>query len=132
MFHRARALTARLRGSLAPRWRVADIGSGSGHNAVCWRTTLRIEVHQFDLADLHCVGAGPIFWDGARLPAATAEYDAVTLLHVLQYASDPTPLWQEVRRICSGRVLVVQSTYRGNWGYLCLACRELLWGRIAF
>ncbi len=132
MCRRARALTAKLRGSLAPNWRVADVGSGSGHNAAYWRTALGVEVEEFDVADLHWVGTGPILWDGVRLPAATAEYDAVTLLYVLQYAPDPASLLQEVRRICSGRVLVLQSTYRGHWGCLCLAFREFVWGRIAF
>src|SRR5262245_51707709 len=132
MHRRAEALTTTLRRFLAPGWRVADIGSGSGHNAAHWRTTLGVEVDEFDVADLHWVGAGPTLWNGARLPAATAEYNAATLLFVLQYATDPASLLQEVRRICAGHVLVVQSTYRGNWGYLWLALRELVWGRIAF
>jgi ubiquinone/menaquinone biosynthesis C-methylase UbiE len=132
MQRRAEALTARLRSFLAPGWRVADIGSGSGHNAALWRTTLAVEVDEFDVADLHWVGAGPTLWDGSRLPSATAEYDAVTLLFVLQYATDPAVLLQEVRRICTRRVLVVQSTYRGNWGCFWLVLRELVWGRLAF
>src|ERR1700694_3638237 len=101
MDRRALALTVRLRGFMEPGCRVADIGSGSGHNASCWRTTLGVEVDEFDAADLHWVGAGPPLWHGARLPSATAEYDAVTLLFVLQYAPHPASLLQEVRRICS-------------------------------
>src|SRR5262245_24865236 len=95
---RARALTARLRRYLAPASRVADVGSGSGHNAAHWRTALDVDVDEFDVADLHWVGAGPTLWDGARLPKATAEYDAATLLFVLQYAPDPACLLREVRR----------------------------------
>jgi ubiquinone/menaquinone biosynthesis C-methylase UbiE len=132
MHRRAEALTARLCRYIAPGWHVADIGSGSGHNAVHWRTTLAVGVHEFDVADLHWVGAGPTLWDAARLPSATAEYDAVTLLFVLQYATDPASLLHEVCRICAGCVLVVQSTYRSNWGYFWLVLREAVWGRIAF
>src|SRR5262245_35446880 len=92
MHRRAETLTARLRRHIAPGWRVADIGSGSGHNAAHWRTALGVEVDEFDVADLHWVGAGPILWDGPRLPSAAAEYDAATLLFVLQYADDPAAL----------------------------------------
>jgi hypothetical protein len=84
------------------------------------------------VADLHWVGAGPTLWNGARLPSPAAEYDVAALLFVLQYANDPAALLQEVSRICAGRVLVVQSSYRGNWGYVWLSLREVLWGRIAF
>ena len=132
MHRRAEILTARLRRHLAPGSRVADVGSGSGHNAANWRTTLALAVDEFDVADLHWVGAGPTLWDGACLPSAAAQYHAVTLLFVLQYSPDPAFLLQEVRRICAGPVLVMQSTYRGTWGYFWLALRELFWGRVAF
>jgi len=132
MRRRAASLTARLRGVLEQSRRVADIGSGSGHNARCWRATVGIEVDEFDVANLNWVGEGPTLWDGARLPSVSAAYDAATLLFVLQYSADPINLLQEVRRICSGRVLVVQATYRGTPGKLCLALREFCWGRLAF
>ena len=132
MVRRALALTVRLRGTLVSGCRVADIGSGSGHNAACSRMTFGVEVDEFDIADLHWVGAGPVVWDGTCVPAATAEYDVTTLLFVLQYVPHPADLLQELRRICSGRVLVLQSTYRGRWGCIALACREFVWGRIAF
>jgi hypothetical protein len=132
MNRRAKALTARLRHFLASAGRVADIGSGTGHNAACWRATFGLEVHEYDVADLSWVRAGPILWDGVRLPADTGEYDTATLLFVLQYTPHPTALLQEVRRVCSGRVLVVQSTFQGGRGYVTLLCRELFWGRLAF
>jgi ubiquinone/menaquinone biosynthesis C-methylase UbiE len=132
MNRRAWALTTRLRRFLAGAGRVADIGSGTGHNAACWREMLGLEVREYDVADLHWVGVGPILWDGVRLPAANAEYDMATLLFVLQYAPHPTALLQEVRRVCSGRVLIVQSTYQGGRGYVALLFRELVWGRLAF
>jgi ubiquinone/menaquinone biosynthesis C-methylase UbiE len=130
MRRRARELTARLRQWLRPGLSVADVGSGSGHNAACWRA-FGVEVDEFDVADLHWVGAGPTLWDGSRLPCSADEYDVVTLLFVLHYVPDPRALLQELRRICSGRVVVLQSTYRGRWGRFALALREFVWGRTA-
>lgn len=132
MHRRAAALTQRLRKYIARRSRLADVGSGTGHNAHLWRTTLEVTVAEFDVADLHWVGSGPILYDGERLPAADAGFDVVTLLFVLQYPPDPLRLLREARRICLGRVLVMQSTYQGGWGRLCLDFRELIWGRFAF
>ncbi|RPI77235.1 MAG: methyltransferase domain-containing protein [Planctomycetaceae bacterium] len=132
MNRRARVLTERLHGCLPAGSRVADIGSGTGHNAERWRADLKVEVDEFDVADLHWVGAGPIPFDGQSLPVSTASYDVAALLFVLQYARDPVALLREVRRACSGHVVIVQSTCRGPWGRFWLGARELIWGRFAF
>ncbi|MFN0051737.1 MAG: hypothetical protein ACKV0T_06075 [Planctomycetales bacterium] len=132
MSRRARQLMSQLRHLISPVGPVADVGSGSGHNAECWRCLLNVEVDEYDVADLHWVGGGPILWDGVRIPAANGEYPLGTLLYVLQYARRPTALLREMSRICSGRVVVLQSTYQGRRGGIVLALREFVWGRLAF
>lgn len=132
MRRRAKALTGRLRPWLPPRACIADIGSGTGHNAEEWRTRFSADVDEFDVADLHWTGPGPALFDGQKLPADDSAYDVVTLLFVLQYSSQVLELLTEVRRIARGPVLIVQSTCGGAWGRFCLRWREWCWGPLAF
>ncbi|HEY4260073.1 MAG TPA: methyltransferase domain-containing protein [Schlesneria sp.] len=132
MSDRALQLTRRLKSWISTQSRIADIGSGTGHNAAAWRRELDATVDEFDVADLHWVGDGPMIFDGRKLAVADASYSIVTLLFILQYAADPNGLLQEARRVSAGRVILIQSTYRGSWGYLWLRVREFVWGPVAF
>ena len=130
MNRRARALTRRLEPWLKAAGRTADVGSGTGHNAEVWRNDLGILVDEYDVADLHWVGPGPVLFDGAQLPAAPP-YDTITILFVLQYAPDPVGLLRRLAERCEGPILLIQSTYRGAWGHAWLTIREWIWGRLA-
>lgn len=132
MTRRAQKLTKRLRNWIPPGSHVADIGSGTGHNALAWRTELAATVDEFDVSDLHWVGAGPRIFDGLKIPAANAVYPVVTLLFVLHYSPQAVKLLREAGRISSDRVLVIQSTYRGPWGRLWLNVRGMIWGPVAY
>jgi hypothetical protein len=132
MSSRAQQLTRRLEPWIPARSSVADVGSGTGHNAEVWRRQLDARVDEFDVADLHWIGDGPMIFDGRRLTVADASYAIVTLLFVLQYVSDVTGLLQEVRRVSAGRVILIQSTYQGAWGYFWLSVREFAWGPVAY
>ncbi|HEV3340827.1 MAG TPA: methyltransferase domain-containing protein [Pirellulales bacterium] len=131
MNRRARSLTRRLKPWLKAARRAADIGSGTGHNAEVWRNELGILVDEYDVADLHWVGPGPVLFDGERPPAAHAAYDTVTLLFVLQYVPDPVGLLRRVAELCDGSILLIQSTYRGAWGKRWLRLREWIYGRLS-
>ncbi len=132
MRRRAQQLTRRLEPWIPAQCRVADIGSGTGHNAEAWRSRLDACVDEFDVADLHWVGDGPMIFDGRTLSVSDASYSVVTLLFVLQYAMDPLGLLQEVRRVSADRVILIQSTYRGIWGYFWLKVRQFVWGPLAY
>jgi ubiquinone/menaquinone biosynthesis C-methylase UbiE len=131
MSRRAKQLTRRLKPWISTGGRIADVGSGTGHNAETWRQDLDVIVDEFDVQDLHWIGDGPMIFDGRKIPAPDAAYSTVTLLFVLQYAVDPVGLLQELRRMSAGRVLLVQSTYQGTWGYFWLSVREFFWGPVA-
>jgi hypothetical protein len=132
MWHRARKLTDRLRSSIPQGGRVADIGSGTGHNAAVWRQDLNAQVDEFDVADMHWIGQGPRLFDGLDLPADDDEYSVAVLLFVLHYAVDPVKLLTEASRVSSSHVIVIQSTYHGPWGRVWLNLREWIWGPLAF
>lgn len=132
MRDRAMQLTRRLAPWISLESRIADIGSGTGHNAEAWRQSFNATVNEFDVTDLHWVGNGPMIFDGRKLAVGDTTYSIVTLLFVLQYASDPTELLREAGRISDGRVLVIQSTYHGSWGYFWLSLRDFVWGPVAY
>jgi len=111
---------------------ILDVGSGTGHNAECLVAISPLEVIEADVVDMHSVGSGPVLFDGKVLPFQDAEFTASILLFVLQYAPDPESLLMEIRRVTSGRVMVLQSTYSGNIGRSILSARDFVTGRFAF
>jgi ubiquinone/menaquinone biosynthesis C-methylase UbiE len=89
-------------------------------------------VIEADVVDMHSVGRGPLLFDGKVLPFRDAAFSASILLFVLQYAPDPESLLREVRRVTSGRVMVLQSTYSGKIGRAILSFRDFVTSRFAF
>lgn len=111
---------------------ILDVGSGTGHNAEYLTRTTPLEVVEADVVDIHLVGRGPVLFDGVLLPFRDAAFPASILLFVLQYSQDPVVLLRELRRVTSGRVIVLQSTYSGTIGRWILSTREFVTGRFAF
>jgi SAM-dependent methyltransferase len=128
---RAERLVARLKPHLRRGERIADVGSGTGHNAEALRQRLGVAVVEFDVDDLHWVGPGPTLLPGERIPAEPRAFDVTLLLFVLQYPAEVRPLLTEAARITRRRLIVVQSAVRGRWGRLVLAIRGFCWGRCA-
>jgi len=131
MVHRAGSLFARVRTHLPGSGTIADIGSGTGHNAAEIRRRTQLAVREFDVADLHWAGPGPMLLDGSRVPVDDGAFDGLLLLFVLHYPESPHELLTEARRVSKGPVIVVQSVYRGWWGRTVLGIREFFLGRLA-
>ncbi len=131
MVHRATALFDRVGPHLPGTGTIADLGSGTGHNAEEIRRRTTLSVREFDVADLHWVGPGPVIVEGNRVPVEDGAFEGLLLLFVLQYLDSPHELFSEVRRVSCGPVIVVQSVYRGWWGRTVLGLREFVWGRLA-
>ena len=112
--------------------RILDVGSGTGHNADYLAGNSTLEVIEVDVVDMHAVGRGPVLFDGKVLPFADAAFSSSIVLFVLQYAPDPESLLREMRRVTSGRVIVLQSTYSGVIGRSILRARDFFTGRFAF
>ncbi|MGB6042352.1 MAG: methyltransferase domain-containing protein [Pirellulales bacterium] len=129
---RARALAQRVRPHLPASGRLLDIGSGTGHNAVALRQSTELELVEADVVDMSVVGNGPVVFDGRRLPFAGDAFSASLMMFILQYPRDPVELLTEARRVTHGRVVVLQSTYRGLMGLALLSMREFVLGRFAF
>lgn len=131
LHRRAGALCERLARHLPERGPLLDVGSGTGHNALALARHTGQRVVQVDVADLSCIGTPPLRFDGRRLPFGADRFSAALLLFVLHYAADPVALLAEVRRVCRGPILLLQSTYSGALTRRALAARELAMGRAA-
>jgi SAM-dependent methyltransferase len=132
MHHRAEQLATLLAPYLPSYGRVLDIGAGTGHNGVALSRQQPLQIVNLDVADLHVVGERPVLFNGASIPFADDSFDAALMLFVLQYSPDPIQLLREVRRVCIGPVLVLQSTYAGSVAQAALRLNDLVWGPIAF
>ncbi|WP_010586841.1 hypothetical protein [Schlesneria paludicola] len=132
MKHRARALYRRISPHLPMVGIIADLGSGTGHNAELIRQRTALRVTEYDVADLHWVGPGPTLLANNSVPTHDHHFASLLLLYVLQYPESVAPLLSEAQRITEGPVIVVQSTYTGRLGRFVLRCREFCWGRAAF
>ncbi|HVV98897.1 MAG TPA: methyltransferase domain-containing protein, partial [Planctomycetaceae bacterium] len=132
MRRRARALFARLAPHLPRAGTIADIGSGTGHNAAHIQRQTALCVCEFDVADMHWIGAGPTLMPDDSIPAHDCRFSSLLMLFVLQYVESVPRLLQESRRVAEGPVIVLQSTYSGAWGRCVLRMREFFWGRGAY
>jgi SAM-dependent methyltransferase len=132
MARRAERLADWLLPFLPPEGAVLDIGAGTGHNAVALGRRRSGAVINLDVADLHVVGDRPARFDGVHMPFADNSFAAVLLMFVLQYSPDPSQLLREARRVCSGPLLILQSTYHGRISEAALRLYDLAWGPLAF
>ncbi len=132
MRRRAKRLVRRLQPFLPDRGTVADIGSGTGHNAELLRSAMGLDTIEFDVEDMHWTGTPPKLIQNGVLPAGDSSADVSLLLFVLQYPTDPAALLAEARRITRGRIIVVQSTFDGPLAHAVLRLREFFYGRFGF
>lgn len=132
MARRAQSLIARIRSHLPKTGMIADIGSGTGHNANELRRYTSLTVCEFDVTDLHWVGPGPTMIHANHVPADDSAFDGLLMMFILQYPESPQQLLLEASRVSRGPLILVQSTYVGWWGRMVLIVREFIWGRLAF
>jgi hypothetical protein len=132
MEQRARALFLRISPHLPVTGTIADIGSGTGHNAEHIRHRTALIVNEYDVADLHWIGPGPTLMSNNSVPAHDRCFESLLLLFVLQYPESVSRILLEARRVTHGSVIVLQSTYTGPLGLFVLRIREFFWGKMAF
>lgn len=132
MERRALALFRRISPHMPSDGIIADVGSGTGHNAEQIRRRTSLVVNEYDVTDLHWTGPGPTLMQGASVPAPDRSHAVVLLLFVLHYPESASQLLRDARRVSRGSVIVLQSTYSGAWGLFVLRLREFVWGRLAF
>jgi hypothetical protein len=131
MSRRSQRLLARLFNRLPESGIIADVGSGTGHNAEAIRQSGMHDVREFDVADLHWIGPGPERISDSKIPVEGRMFDGLIMCFVLQYPESPEELLRECVRISRGPLLIIQSTYQSRLGRILLSIREFFWGRFA-
>lgn len=134
MFRRAEKLADRVLPFLPMSGLIADVGSGTGHNAVVFRRRSSCAILQFDVTDMHWVGEPPtVISDEPDTPLLYGrEVACVLLIYVLQYPEDPSALLKRILNHGGPQVIVLQSTYRNRWGKFTFLIQEAVFGPIAF
>jgi hypothetical protein len=132
MERRARALFLRLSPHLPFAGTIADVGSGTGHNAEAIRHRTALVINEYDVVDLHWVGPGPTLMSDNSVPAHDHCFTSLLLLFVLQYPESVSRLLLEASRVTQGSVIILQSTYTGALGLFVLRLRECFWGKVTF
>lgn len=95
----------------ADRPSILDLGAGEGFVGRDLADRWGGDVTLADVRDMNRTDLPLIVYDGARLPFEDDTFDAVLLVYVLHHAVDPDVVIKEARRVCRGRIIVVESIY---------------------
>jgi hypothetical protein len=94
-----------------PKGRLLDFGCGDG--AIGAAFTSKCDVTLYDVVDYKDpnVNLPLVIGRESEQILAGEEYDTILLLTVLHHSIDPIGTLREVRRLCSGRVIVIESVF---------------------
>ena len=102
-----------------PGLRLLDLGCGEGYvgRSLAERGA---DVTLCDVAD-YCVVADLPFvkYDGRRLPFKANEFECVLLVYVLHHAANAEDVLKEAVRVCSGKIVILESVHETE--------RDLVW-----
>ncbi len=116
----------RRRGQRKARWidqhlpsgkpqRILDLGAGEGFvGEALSEDRLNADVELVDIVDFHKSDLPFRLYDGRTLPYEDDAFDGVVISFVLHHSADPERVLSESRRVCRGRVIVIESVYRND------------------
>ena len=117
-----------LPGSRNLRLVMLDIGSGTGDVAreVVRRKSVRC-VHLDRRKLLFCKPPAPLLLcDGEDIALRGDSMDTVLLITMLHHCSDPAKVLREAKRVCRGRILVVEDVFSSRLGRLLTIVNDAL------
>ncbi len=91
---------------------VLDLGSAEGYVGECIRDRLGARVLLADVVAMNRTELPHVLLKQRLLPWSNGHFDIVLLYYVLHHAEDPEKLIHEAMRVCTKRVIVVESVYR--------------------
>lgn len=109
-----------------------DIGCGTGHNARELSKRGHGPIFETDITNMRTLSGRFAIASSSTLPFQDETFDCVTLIHVLNYSSQPEQLFREIYRVTKYRLILLQSTFATTLGYQQLRCRDFVEGRFAF
>ncbi len=88
---------------------ILDLGAGEGYVGREVARRVMADAVLADIRDMNRTELPLVVYDGKRLPLSDDSFDAVLLIYVLHHASDPDHVISEARRVCRGRIIIVES-----------------------
>lgn len=64
-----------------------------------------------DVIDTSMTGECPVLYDGVTLPYPDLYFDVVYTSFVLHHCDDPVQVVSEMKRVCRGRIIIVEEIY---------------------
>lgn len=112
---RARNIARILGEHLSPGQWVLDVGAGDGLVASQLQRRRAVRVVAVEIQRSNPCAVPMVLYDGLHLPFRDRTFDAVLLVYVLHHCSQARRVLEEAKRVCRGRLLVMEDAYDGRW-----------------
>ncbi len=94
--------------------KILDIGCGPAGITYLLKQDKR-DVEAIDIINKSAFNAViPTLFDGRHLPYVDNSFDICLILTVLHHAVDPEALLREAKRVCRGKIIVIEDVYAGK------------------
>jgi len=111
--HRSEAAYGHIERHIEPDKSVLAIGAGDCLIAKKIQERKRSGVTVVDVMDSNLTDLDLVFYDGRRLPFKDLQFDTVLLCYVLHHCLEPSEVLGEARRVCRGRIVILEDLYTG-------------------
>ncbi|NND72683.1 MAG: methyltransferase domain-containing protein [Rhodothermales bacterium] len=95
---------------------VLDLGAGEGYIGEYIHSRNNADVLLVDVVDFNKSRLPLITYDGRTLPCPDSSVSTSVLYFVLHHTRDPESVLDEVVRVTTGDIIIVESTYRSKFG----------------
>lgn len=97
---------------LSKKYKILDIGSGTGHTAQKLINLGYKKVSCVDYTDMNtCLETKPVIYDGKKLPFTDNSFDTALMITVLHHTPKPELIVKEARRVAK-RLVIMEDTYK--------------------
>ena len=109
---------------------VLDLGAGEGYVGEAVEQAMQTRVMLADVVPMNRTALPHVVYDGEQLPFDDDAFDVTMLYFVLHHTADQEQVFQEAMRVSSGRVIVVESVYKGTFDKALLTVLDKLANRL--
>lgn len=111
--HRAELTYCHIEKHIEPNKSVLDIGAGDCLIAKKIQERKRSDVTVVDVMDSNLTDLDLVFYDGRHLPFNDSQFDTALLCYVLHHCLEPAEVLGEAKRVCRGRIVILEDLYTG-------------------
>jgi SAM-dependent methyltransferase len=104
--------------------RLLDLGAGEGYVTAALQRRTDIWACAVDIGLYQRMPVPYLIYDGTRLPFHDASFDTTLISLALHHCADPEAVLDEVLRVTSVRLIILESVYWHRWERFCLECLD--------